>query len=31
MDREISPLTRDYTSKNINTLQNAVYIRLTTP
>lgn len=31
MDREISPLTRDYTSKNIHSLQNAVYIRLTTP
>lgn len=31
MDREISPLTRDYTSKRIDTLQNAVYIRLTTP
>lgn len=31
MDREISPLTGDYTSKNISTLQNAVYIRLTTP
>lgn len=31
MDREISPLTRDYTSEHIHTLQNAVYIRLTTP
>lgn len=31
MDREISPLTRDYTSDKIDTLQNAVYIRLTTP
>lgn len=31
MDREISPLTRDYTSEKIDTLQNAVYIRLTTP
>lgn len=31
MDREISPLTGDYTSKRISTLQNAVYIRLTTP
>lgn len=31
MDREISPLTRDYTDNNIDTLQNAVYIRLTTP
>lgn len=31
MDREISPLTGDYTSKTISTLQNAVYIRLTTP
>ena len=31
MDREISPLTGDYTSKQISTLQNAVYIRLTTP
>lgn len=31
MDREISPLTRDYTTKQISTLQNAVYIRLTTP
>ncbi|WP_455483408.1 phage GP46 family protein [Haemophilus parahaemolyticus] len=31
MDREISPLTGDYTFKQISTLQNAVYIRLTTP
>lgn len=31
MDREISPLTRDYTNKQINTLANAAYIRLTTP
>ncbi|OOH87330.1 hypothetical protein BMT54_09985 [Pasteurellaceae bacterium 15-036681] len=31
MDREISPLTGDYTSDTIHTLQNAVYIRLTTP
>lgn len=31
MDREISPLTGDYTSKQISTLANAVYIRLTTP
>ncbi len=31
MDREINPLTGDYTSKQISTLQNAVYIRLTTP
>lgn len=31
MDREISPLTGDYTLKQISTLQNAVYIRLTTP
>lgn len=31
MDREISPLTGDYTTSNISTLQNAVYIRLTTP
>lgn len=31
MDREISPLTGDYTNKHIHTLQNAVYIRLTTP
>lgn len=31
MDREISPLTGDYTFKQIDTLQNAVYIRLTTP
>lgn len=31
MDREISPLTGDYTDKQISTLQNAVYIRLTTP
>lgn len=31
MDREISPLTRDYTDRQISTLQNAVYIRLTTP
>lgn len=31
MDREISPLTGDYTTKQIRTLQNAVYIRLTTP
>ncbi|MBE2895449.1 hypothetical protein HPC38_00955 [Pasteurellaceae bacterium HPA106] len=31
MDREISPLTGDYTSRQIDSLQNAVYIRLTTP
>ncbi|NBI12620.1 hypothetical protein GVX81_03095 [[Haemophilus] felis] len=31
MDREISPLSGDYTDKQISTLQNAVYIRLTTP
>ena len=31
MDREISPLTGDYTNASISTLQNAVYIRLTTP
>lgn len=31
MDREISPLTGDYTSKTISTLANAAYIRLTTP
>lgn len=31
MDREISPLTGDYTSETIDTLQNAVYIRLYTP
>ncbi len=31
MDREISPQTRDYTNKQVSTLQNAVYIRLTTP
>lgn len=31
MDREISPLTGDYTNLQISTLQNAVYIRLTTP
>lgn len=31
MDREISPLTGDYTSKKITTLANAAYIRLTTP
>lgn len=31
MDREISPLTGDYTNSHISTLQNAVYIRLTTP
>lgn len=31
MDREISPLTGDYTNLSISTLQNAVYIRLTTP
>lgn len=31
MDREISPLTGDYTTSIIHTLQNAVYIRLTTP
>lgn len=31
MDREISPLTGDYTHSQIRTLQNAVYIRLTTP
>lgn len=31
MDREISPLTGDYTDNQTSTLQNAVYIRLTTP
>lgn len=31
MDREINPLTRDYTLNTVDTLQNAVYIRLTTP
>lgn len=31
MDREISPHTGDYTLKQTSTLQNAVYIRLTTP
>ncbi|KGQ36070.1 hypothetical protein JP34_00860 [Gallibacterium anatis] len=31
MDREISPLTGDYTLSQTDTLQNAVYIRLTTP
>lgn len=31
MDREISPQTGDYTTKQISTLQNAAYIRLTTP
>ncbi|MBR0574065.1 MULTISPECIES: phage GP46 family protein [Pasteurellaceae] len=31
MDREINPQTRDYSGKQINTLQNAVYIRLTKP
>lgn len=31
MDRELSPLTRDYTLLTTDTLQNAVYIRLTTP
>ncbi len=31
MDREISPFTGDYTSKQISTLANAAYIRLTTP
>ncbi|OOF50260.1 hypothetical protein BKK54_06330 [Rodentibacter genomosp. 1] len=31
MDREISPLTGDYTNKPISTLTNAAYIRLTTP
>ncbi len=31
MDRELSPLTGDYTSKTISTLANAAYIRLTTP
>ncbi|WP_439258323.1 phage GP46 family protein [Lonepinella sp. BR2271] len=31
MDREIHPLTGDYTGEQINTLQNAVYVRLTTP
>ncbi|QGM80655.1 phage GP46 family protein [Otariodibacter oris] len=31
MDREISPLTGDYTTNTIHSLQNAVYIRLTTP
>lgn len=31
MDKELNPLTGDYTGKVINTLQNAVYIRLVTP
>lgn len=31
MDRKISPHTGDYTLKQTSTLQNAVYIRLTTP
>lgn len=31
MEREISPSTGDYTLSEIDTLQNAVYIRLTTP
>lgn len=31
MDREISPFTRDYNNNQISTLQNAVYVRLTTP
>ena len=31
MDKELNPLTGDYTGKSINNLQNAVYIRLLTP
>lgn len=31
MDREINPLTGDYTTLTTQTLANAVYIRLTTP
>lgn len=31
MQKELNPITGDYTGKTINTLQNAVYIRLTTP
>ncbi len=31
MDKALNPLTGDYTGQTINTLQNAVYIRLMTP
>ncbi|STZ75575.1 phage GP46 family protein [Bergeriella denitrificans] len=31
MDKELNPLTGDYTGRTIDTLQNAVYIRLRTP
>ncbi len=31
MDKELNPITGDYTGSTINHLQNAVYIRLTTP
>ena len=31
MDRELNPLTGDYTGGRIDHLQNAVYIRLVTP
>ena len=31
MDRELNPLTGDYTGGRIGHLQNAVYIRLVTP
>ncbi|WP_274571549.1 phage GP46 family protein [Neisseria leonii] len=31
MDKELDPLTGDYTGRTTDTLQNAVYIRLRTP
>ena len=31
MDRQLNPLTGDYTGRRTDTLQNAVYIRLATP
>lgn len=31
MDRQLDPLTGDYTGHSTDTLQNAVYIRLATP
>lgn len=31
MDKELNPDTGDYTGRTVDTLQNAVYIRLMTP
>ncbi|MBH5842610.1 phage GP46 family protein [Neisseria meningitidis] len=31
MDKELNPGTGDYTGRTVDTLQNAVYIRLMTP